>query len=156
MLHLEGTPLKILTRLLIARRERGNFSAVRILFIALVSLVAFPALAEDWTTTDGKTYESVKVVKVEDDAVTVLCKDGGALIPLSKLSPTLQKRFSYDPAKAKAAEDARTEAEAKNAKQLQAEIDQATRLKQQQAVKNAQQVSDGKAGASGTPPKATP
>jgi hypothetical protein len=118
-------------------------------------LVSLPAWAEDWTTTDGKTYESIKVVKVEDDAVTVLCKDGGALIPLSKLPPTLQKRFSYDPVKAKAAADARAEQEAKNAQQLQAEIDQANKLKQQQAVQNAKQIGDGKAGASGTPPNAT-
>lgn len=56
--------------------------------------------AEDWTTTDGKTYKNVKVVKVEDDAVTILDEDGGARVPLSTLSPDLQKKFNYDPAKA--------------------------------------------------------
>ncbi len=111
--------------------------------------MSLPAWAEDWTV-DGKTYESIKVVKVEDDAVTVLCKDGGALIPLSKLPPALQKRFSYDPVKAKAAEDARAALEEKNAQQLQAEIDQANKLKQQQAVQNAKQIGDGKAGTTGT------
>jgi len=125
-----------------------------LLIVTIITLVSLPAWAEDWTTTDGKFYKSVKVIKVEDDAVTVLCSDGGALIPIVKLSPTLQKRFSYDPVKAKVAADARAAAEAKNNQQLQAEIDQATKLKQAQAVKNAQQVSDAKAGTSGTITKA--
>jgi len=131
------------------------FYIVRTLLIALVVLVALPAWAEDWTTTDGKTYNDVKVIKVEDDAVTVLCSNGGARISLAKLDPTLQQRFSYDPVKAKTAADARAADEAKNDKQLQAEMDQATKLKQQQAIKNAQAVSDAKAGTSGTPPKST-
>jgi hypothetical protein len=91
-----------------------------VLFITSTSLHA-----EDWTTTDGKVYKDVKVVKTEPDAVTITDHDGGALIPLTKLSPDLQKRFNYDPVKAKAAADARTEADAKNGVALQAEIDQA-------------------------------
>jgi len=147
--------LELLIRLLMPMPMRGTLPTVRALLIALAVFVSLPAWAEDWTTTDGKTYQSVKVVKVEDDAVTVLCKDGGALIPISNLSPALQKRFSYDPIKAKAAADARADQESKNAKQLQAEIDQAAKLKQQQAIQNAKQVSDGKAGASGAPSSAT-
>jgi beta-glucanase (GH16 family) len=65
------------------------------------------AFAEDWSTTDGKTYREVKVVKVDDDAVTILDADGGALVPLASLSPALQKQFHFDPAKAKAAADRR-------------------------------------------------
>jgi len=81
--------------------------------------------AEDWTTTDGKVYKDVAVVKTEPDAVTITHHDGGALVPLVNLPADLQKRFNYDPAKAKAAADARTQADAKNAVALQAEIDQA-------------------------------
>jgi len=122
---------------------------MRALLILIVILGTLPAYAEDWTTSDGKTYLSVKVVRVEDDAVTILCKDGGALIPIFKLSPALQKRFSYDPAKAKVAAAARSEEDAKNAKQLQAEIELAQKMKQQQLIDNAKQVSDGKAATAG-------
>ncbi len=124
--------------------------------ILIVVLAALPLRAEDWTTTDGKTYQNVKVVRVEDDAVTILTKDGGALIPLFKLSPALQKKFSYDPAKAKIAAAARADQDAKNAQQLQAEIDLAQKMKQQQQIQTAKQISDAKAGTSGTPPATTP
>lgn len=53
--------------------------------------------AEDWTTTDGKTYSEVTVIKSDSESVTILDKDGGARIPLFKLPPDLQKRFSYNP-----------------------------------------------------------
>ncbi len=129
--------------------------AVRLLLILVLAFATLPAYAEDWTTSDGKSYQNVKVVKVEDDAVTILCKDGGALIPIAKLSPTLQKRFSYDPVKAKAAAAARADADAKNATQLQAEMNQAEALKQQQRIQNAKQINDGKAGTA-PPPPATP
>lgn len=61
------------------------------------------AYAEDWKTTDGKTYANVTVVKVEDDAVTILDEDGGARVPLANLPADLQMRFNYDPEKAKEA-----------------------------------------------------
>lgn len=68
--------------------------------------------AEDWTTTDGKVYQNVSVIKVEPDAVTILHQDGGGLIPMTKLPPELQARFHYDPVAAKAAADARIQAAA--------------------------------------------
>jgi hypothetical protein len=95
------------------------------------------AQGEDWTTTDGKKYEQVKVIRVEDDAVTILYKDGGVLIFLYKLPPALQQRFDYDPVKAKAAMDARAKADAENAKALQAEIELANKLKLQRQILDA-------------------
>ena len=74
-----------------------------ILSIALFLAATLVTTAEDWKTTDGKTYEQVQVVKIEDDAVTILDKDGGALVPLSTLPPNLQTQFHYDPAKAQIA-----------------------------------------------------
>jgi len=59
--------------------------------------------AEDWITTDGKTYHDVKVLKIDDDAVTILDSDGGALISLATLPSDLQKQFHYNPDKAKIA-----------------------------------------------------
>lgn len=55
------------------------------------------AFAEDWTTSDGKTYSDVTVIKSDSKSVTILDKDGGARIPLAKLPPDLQKRFNYTP-----------------------------------------------------------
>lgn len=109
------------------------------IFMLLV-LLSLPLAAEDWTTTDGTVYKSVQVVRVEDDAVTILYADGGALVPLVKLPRNLQMRFDYDPEKAKVAAAARAKADAENAKQLQAEIDLANKLKQEQQIKDAKAI----------------
>ncbi len=126
---------EVLRKLL--KPDRVKF--VKALLILIATLISLPALAETWTTTDGKTYLEVKVIRVEDDAITVLCKDGGALIPIFKLNPALQKRFSYDPAKAKVAAEIRSKQDAENAKQLQVEIDQAAKLKLKDQIDQAKQ-----------------
>ncbi len=118
--------------------KHGNFIVVKAILILALVLLAFPVRAEDWKTTDGKVYQDVKVIRVEDDAVTILFKDGGALIPLYKLPPVLQQKFSYDPAKAKIAADARAKADADNAIELQKEMDVADALKKKQQIKDAQ------------------
>jgi hypothetical protein len=84
---------------------------------------------EDWTTTEGKVYREVKVLKAEPDAVSILYRDGGALIPLAKLPLDLQKRFHYDPASARIAAEARAQADAQNAAALQAEKKLALKMK---------------------------
>jgi hypothetical protein len=88
---------------------------------ALLLFLATPVRAEDWTTTDGKHYDGITVVKVEADAVTIIDGDGGALVPLSKMTPELQKRFGYDPLKAQKAADARATVDAQNEQQLKKE-----------------------------------
>src|SRR5271155_1967408 len=80
--------------------------------------------AEDWKTIDGKVYQNVTVLHCDPDAVTILHKDGGALIPLELLPDDLQKRFHYDPAKAKAAADQRMQQEIADARALRAEREQ--------------------------------
>ena len=122
---------------------------VKVLFLAFaLALCSTSGFAEDWTTTDGIKYQNVRIIRVEDDAVTILYKDGGALIFLNKLPPALQERFDYDPVKAKAAMDARAKADVENAKELQAEIEQAEKLKR------AQQIADAQAkGQTNAPPK---
>ncbi len=97
-------------------------------FLLGVSFAA--ARATDWKTSDGKTYEDVKLIHLDEDSVTILDKEGGARIPLAKLTPDLQKRFGYDPELAKAAADARAKAAALDAKALQAEMDEASQLHQ--------------------------
>jgi hypothetical protein len=124
--------------LLIGRALPDKLAVVKALFLAFVlALYATSAFAEDWTTTDGTKYQNVRIIRVEDDAVTILYKDGGALIFLFKLPPALQERFDYDPIKAKAAMEARAKADAESAKELQAEIEQADKLKRDQQIKDA-------------------
>ena len=82
-----------------------------------VSLVSIPsAYAEDWTTTNGKTYKDVTVVKFDAQSVTILDADGGASVSLADLPANLQQKFHYDPKAAaalKAQEDAQAAADAK-------------------------------------------
>src|SRR5277367_380346 len=105
-----------------------------LLFVTFwVILMMVQAHAVDWVTTDGKLYQNVSVIKVEDDAVTILHKNGGALVPLDKLPPDLQKRFHYDPVKAKIAAAARAKQDAANAVALEAEKEQAANLKKQKS-----------------------
>ena len=126
------------SQLLIVGSKRASFSGVKALFsIFILALSCSPLLAEDWTTTDGTKYQNVRVIRVEDDAITIIYKDGGALVPLFKLPPDLQEKFDYDPVKAKIAAAARAKADAENAKELQAEIELADRIKHDQQVKDA-------------------
>jgi hypothetical protein len=111
-------------------------------FIALGIGSTVRAQAEDWKTSDGIVYHDVKVIRVEDDDITIMYRDGGALIPLSKLPPVVQKQFSYDPVKAKIAAEARAKEDADNAKALQAEIEKAQALKKQQQIQDAKALSD--------------
>lgn len=88
-----------------------------------LSVLAVSVHAEDWTTTDGKSYQDVKVIKVDPDVVTILHRDGGASVPLATLPSYLQTRFKYEPAKAQAAAAARAQADQESIKELQAEKD---------------------------------
>jgi hypothetical protein len=106
----------------------------------LALAAVFPAAAEDWVTTDGTRYENVRVIRVEDDAVTIIYKDGGALVFLYKLPPTLQQKFDYDPVKAKIAAEKRSKEDAENAAALQREIEQADEVKRQHQIQVANQL----------------
>ena len=137
------------SRLLISLSSHASLKRVKATFILLIlALSTFSAMAEDWTTTDGMYYQNVRVIRVEDDAITIIYKDGGALVPLFKLPPDLQKKFDYDPVKAKVAAEARAKADTENARLLQLEILQADKIKQQQMVKDAQ----ARAGSTNTAP----
>jgi len=48
-----------------------------------------------WTTADGKTYQEVKVEKVEGDNVTIIHQEGGARLPISTLPDDVQKELNY-------------------------------------------------------------
>src|SRR5277367_2921755 len=97
---------------------------MKLIFCLVFLLGIVSVRAEDWTTITGKQYPDVTVLKVDPDAVTILYRDGGALIPLIELPENLQTRFHYDPAAAKAAADARDQADFENARALRAEYRQ--------------------------------
>jgi hypothetical protein len=137
--------------LLILGTPPDRLTVVKSILLALVGLALSSAAAlaeEDWTTTDGTNYQDVKVVRVEDDAVTILHKNGGALVFLNKLPPALQQRFDYDPIKAQAAAKARSKADADNALALQKEIDIANAIKKKEQIQNAKAL-----GYTNAPPK---
>lgn len=107
---------------------KSNRILVILLATVLLTSSATSLWAEDWKTIDGKVYQDVKVIESAPDAVTILHKDGGALVPLELLPPELQKRFNYDPAKAKVAADERMQEEITDARALRAERDQLASL----------------------------
>jgi hypothetical protein len=79
------------------------------LFVIVALVVTLlPALAEDWSV-NGKDYHNVTVGKVEPDRVHITYDGGIGTVMLSDLTPELQKRFNYDPQKAKAAAKAEEE-----------------------------------------------
>jgi hypothetical protein len=100
--------------------------------------LAFPALLLAVFFLGGR--HQVRVIKLEPDAVTILHRDGGALIPLIMLPEELQKKFNYDAPVAKAAAVARQEADLENARALRAEHQQA--MARKQAIVKTQEASD--------------
>jgi len=120
--------------------KHDRLPVVKAIFVVFaLALCSSHVFAEDWTTTDGTCYQNVRVVRVEDDAITIIYKDGGALIFLNKLPVALQKKFEYDPVKAKTAMEARAKADAANAVELQAEIERADKLKRVQQIQIAKE-----------------
>ncbi len=93
----------------------------------------------DWTLPDGTTYTHVKVIKVEDDSVTILHRDGGARIALGRLPQNIRDNLGYDPAKARAASEVRAQEDAKSAALLQAENARALQLKKEKLIFGARQ-----------------
>jgi hypothetical protein len=121
---------------------------VKAIFLpVLLAFLALPAFGEDWVTTDGTKYQDVRVIRVEDDAITIIYKDGGALVPLFKLPPALQEKFDYDPVKAKIAAEARAKSDKENAEEMQREIEQADAIKRRQQIEIARQMGNTNAAA---------
>ncbi len=89
------------------------------------------------------------------DAVTILHKDGGALVPLELLPDDLQKRFNYDPKKARAAADDRMRQEFQDARAMRQERAQAENQRRTETEEEAAQANESAANDSGsasTPP----
>lgn len=109
--------------------NRAGMSTKLASVVVLTCLWVLPARGEDWKTADGKIYRDVQVIKTEDDAVTILYKDGGARIFLWTLPVDLQKRFKFDPIKAVTAAMQRSDDEKDSAEAMQNEKEQADEIK---------------------------
>lgn len=90
---------------------------MRIIFLFLFLSVF--VRADDWIVA-GKTYHNVVVGTIEADKVHITYDGGMGSLSLSDLTPDLQKKFNYDPAKAKAESDAREKARLKAVADAQA------------------------------------
>jgi len=101
--------------------KNGSFQDMRIIFLFLCLAIA--SRGEDWTV-DGKDYHNIKVTGSDDSTVSIMYDGGIGRVNLSDLPPDLQKRFNYDPIKAKAAEKAEAEREAESDRQLDMEMQQ--------------------------------
>ncbi|MCE0497209.1 MAG: hypothetical protein LV481_04600 [Methylacidiphilales bacterium] len=64
--------------------------------VILVGLSCLTARAEDWTTTDGKTYKNIVVTSHDTSVVTISCTDGICTFPISHLSKDIQQRILND------------------------------------------------------------
>ncbi len=64
------------------------------------------------TTTWGKEYDDVKIIKVDPDGIHITYPLGVAKIPFTQLSPELQKQYGYDPVAAKQFENEQNQTQA--------------------------------------------
>jgi hypothetical protein len=71
-----------------------------VLLAAILTLGMRPTSAEDITLTDGTVYKGATILHHDAATATILYDDGGAAVPIAKLSADLQKRLDYDPAAA--------------------------------------------------------
>lgn len=81
------------------------------------------ALPSKITTTDGKVYNAVRLLKVEPDGLLIEYQPGAGGLGLTtlkftKLPESLQEQFGYDPDKAAAFEQAKAEANAALSQQM--------------------------------------
>jgi hypothetical protein len=72
----------------------------------IVCAVTSIALADDFTTNNGKEYKNATVTQVEADGIVVRTKVGISKLYFTELPEDVQKRFHYDPGKAAAAQAA--------------------------------------------------
>ena len=70
--------------------------------IFLAVFVSGTCLAADLTTADGKTYQNVKITRVDPDGLYIIHSTGGGKVRFAELPEEVRKQYGYDPAKEKA------------------------------------------------------
>lgn len=78
----------------------------------IVVLLATACFAADLTTLDGKTYQNIKVTRVDPDGIYIMHSAGGGKIKFTELPEDVRKQYGYDPAKAAVFEKAKAQAAA--------------------------------------------
>ena len=68
----------------------------RLAVLTVLLATVFPAMAEDWTTADGKTYKNVTILSQEADGVRVTYAGGAGKLPYYELPLNVQKRLGED------------------------------------------------------------
>ena len=76
-------------------------------------LVAGYCRADDITLNDGTVYKDARVISHSVTSATIETQTGGAIVPMEKLPPDLQKKYGFDPAAAKEASKERETERAK-------------------------------------------
>ena len=69
-------------------------------FILIFLTVAIPLKAENWTTSDGPTYNDVTIKSVDGDTVTISDQNGQDFVSMKTLPPNIQAKVRYFAAKA--------------------------------------------------------
>jgi hypothetical protein len=111
--------------------KTAQFTILALVF-AIVSV-----RAEDWTVS-GKDYHNVVVGQVEADRVHISYDGGVGAVNLADLPPDLQRRFNYDPEKAKKVSEVRAQLEAQIALQQRSALEEAAEYKKQRAAYDAE------------------
>ena len=78
----------------------------RIMLAILVTLSTCVALAEDFTTVNGKEYKDATVSHVEPDGIVLKTKSGISKVYFTELPEDVQERFVPSTPKTGAAQDA--------------------------------------------------
>ena len=69
-------------------------------FTLLILCFTSAAVAEDFTTVNGKEYKEATVTRVDPDGIVVKTKSGITKVYFTELPRQVQERFHYDSAKA--------------------------------------------------------
>src|SRR6187551_3772180 len=73
--------------------------SAKVLTLLILSLTS-AAVAEDFTTVNGKEYPQATVTRVDPDGIVVKTKSGITKLYFTELPKEVQERFHYDSAKA--------------------------------------------------------
>ena len=98
-------------------------SPVQLVVGAIVVLCAASCFAMDITTSDGKTYHDVTIMRAEADGLVITHSGGAGKVPFLELPKDIREKYGYDPAKAEAAR-AKAEASKKAAASAWQDMDQ--------------------------------
>jgi len=75
--------------------------SVKVLTFSIVSFVS-TAVADDFTTTNGREHKDATVTRIEPDGIVIKSKSGITKVYFTELPKEIQERFKYDPQKASA------------------------------------------------------